>query len=91
MNNTLKKALKAQAHHINPVILMGGKGLTPTVIMATEEALIAHELIKVKLIGDQKSDRMAIAKDLCAATQADLVQIIGHIAIIYRKNPSRLS
>jgi RNA-binding protein len=88
MNNTLKKALKAQAHPLNPVILMGGKGLTENVIAATDEALTTHELIKVKLMGEQKTDRAAIAQDLCSATKANLVQIVGHIATIYRKNPN---
>ena len=86
MNSTQKKALKAQAHHLNPVILMGGKGLSENLIAATDEALSAHELIKVKLMGEQKADREAVALELCAATQAELIQIIGHIATIYRKN-----
>ena len=86
MNSTQKKALKAQAHHLNPVILMGGKGLSENLIAATDEAVSAHELIKVKLMGEQKADREAAALELCAATQAGLIQIIGHIATIYRKN-----
>lgn len=89
MNNSEKKALKAQAHHLNPVILMGGKGLTPNVITATDEALIAHELIKIKLMGEEKTERRLIAEELCTATQAQLVQIVGHIATIYRKNPEK--
>ncbi|NDH66832.1 MAG: ribosome assembly RNA-binding protein YhbY [Gammaproteobacteria bacterium] len=87
MNNKLKKALKAQAHPLNLVILMGGKGLTENVIVATDEALTTHELIKVKLTGDEKADRSAIAQALCTATHADLIQIVGHIATLYRKNP----
>lgn len=87
MNNTLKRTLKAQAHHLSPVILMGNKGLTDHLITATDEALTAHELIKIKLVGEQKSDRLATAQTLCAATHADIIQIVGHIATIYRKNP----
>ncbi len=87
MNNTLKKALRAQAHHLNPVILMGNKGLTPNLVAATDEALTIHELIKIKLMGEQKTDRQTIAQELCGATQADIVQIVGRIATIYRKNP----
>ena len=89
MNNIQKKALKAQAHHLNPVILMGGKGLTPSVIAAIEEALTTHELIKIKLMGDQKSERLLIGQEICDATQAELVQIVGRIATIYRKNPKK--
>lgn len=87
MNNTLKKTLKSQAHPLKPLILMGGKGLTTQVIAATEEALSTHELIKVKLMGDDKSERNSIANELCAATEAELVQIIGHIATLYREHP----
>jgi RNA-binding protein len=87
MNNTQKNALKAQAHHLHPVILMGGKGLTPAVITATDEALNAHELIKVKLSGDDKSERVSIAQQLCEATQANLIQMVGHIVTLYRKKP----
>lgn len=86
MNNTEKKALKAQAHHLNPVILIGGKGLSPNLIAETNLALTTHELIKVKLIGEQKADRLANAEELCAATHAELVQIVGRIATLYRKN-----
>lgn len=87
MNNTEKKALKAQAHHLNPVILMGSKGLTPNLIAETDLALTTHELIKVKLIGEQKADRLTNAEELCAATHAELVQIVGRIATVYRRNP----
>lgn len=87
MNNTLKKSLKAQAHHLQPIILMGGKGLTAGLIAATDSALTTHELIKIKLMGEQKSDRLIIAQDICDATHAHLIQVIGRIAIIYRKNP----
>lgn len=87
MNNTLKKTLKAQAHNLHPFILMGSKGLTPNLIAETDSALTIHELIKVKLMGEDKSERKAIADQLCTDTQAELVQIVGHIATLYRKNP----
>lgn len=87
MHNTLKKALKAQAHNLHPFILMGGKGLTPNLIAETDSALTIHELIKVKLMGEDKLERRAIAAQLCTATQSELVQIVGHIATLYRKNP----
>lgn len=87
MNNTLKKTMKAQAHHLRPLILMGNKGLTEHLVAATDEALVTHELIKIKLMGEQKTDRIAIAQELCTATHAEIIQIVGRIATIYRKNP----
>lgn len=82
----LKQALKAQAHHLKPVVLLGSKGLTPAVVEETNVALLAHELIKVKINGAEKPDRIMIANDLCQQLSADLVQLIGNTAVIYRKN-----
>ncbi len=86
MDSTLKQALKAKAHHLKPVILLGAKGLTSAVIEETNLALLTHELIKVKINGAEKADRQAITADLCQQLQAHLVQLIGNTAIVYRKN-----
>ena len=85
MDTTFKKSLKAQAHHLKPVILLGAKGLTEAVVAETDIALNAHELIKVKINGAEKEDRIEMANVLCQQLIADLVQIIGNTAIIYRK------
>ncbi|KTD28110.1 MULTISPECIES: ribosome assembly RNA-binding protein YhbY [Legionella] len=86
MNTTFKQALKAKAHHLKPVILLGAKGLTPAVIEETNIALTTHELIKVKINGVEKAERQIIASELCAQLHAELVQLIGNTAILYRKN-----
>lgn len=86
MNTSLKQALKAQAHHLKPVVMLGNKGLTPAVIDETNIALTAHELIKVKINGAEKEDRQTIAEEMCQTLEATLVQLIGNTAIIYRKN-----
>lgn len=86
MQTAVKQALKAKAHHLKPIILIGSKGLTPAVIEETNHALTAHELIKVKIGGVEKAERQQIAAELCEASQAELIQLIGHIAIIYREN-----
>ncbi|WED43140.1 YhbY family RNA-binding protein [Legionella cardiaca] len=86
MDTAFKQSLKAKAHHLKPVVLLGAKGLTSAVVEETNVALIAHELIKVKISGVEKQERQAIAGDLCEQLQAELVQLIGNIAIIYRKN-----
>jgi RNA-binding protein len=89
VNTSLRQSLKAQAHHLKPVILLGAKGLTPAVIEETNIALNAHELIKVKINGAEKADRQAMAADMCQQLNADLVQLIGSTAIIYRVNPDK--
>lgn len=86
MDALFKKSLKAQAHHLKPVVLLGAKGLTDAVIAETETALAAHELIKVKINGAEKEDRILMAETLCEKLQANLVQMIGNTVIIYKKN-----
>lgn len=86
MDTSTRQALKAQAHHLKPVVLMGAKGLTPAVVSETNIALLSHELIKVKINGAEKTDRQAIADELCQELQAHLVQMIGSTAVLYRKN-----
>jgi RNA-binding protein len=88
INTATKQALKAQAHHLKPVVMLGSKGLTPAVINETELALTIHELIKVKINGAEKDDRIQMATELCHTLKADLIQLIGNTAIIYRKNPT---
>ncbi len=89
MNSSLKQQLKADAHHLKPVILLGNKGLTPAVIEETNIALLAHELIKVKINGAEKSDRQLIAEEMCNTLHATLIQLIGSTAIIYRTNEEK--
>ena len=86
MHNKQKAALVAAAHHLKPVVMIGHKGLTDNVIAEAEQALVAHELIKVKVGVDGKDERTAIVTDLCTALSATLLKLIGNIAIIYRKN-----
>lgn len=89
MDTSFKKSLKAQAHHLKPVVLLGTKGLTEAVIAETHIALQSHELIKVKINGAEKEDRIQMATELCAQLKAELVQLIGNTAIIYRKNEEK--
>lgn len=86
MDTAFKQALKARAHHLKPVVLLGAKGLTPAIIEETNIALIAHELIKIKINGAERENRQLMATELCTQLHADLIQLIGNTAIIYRKN-----
>ena len=80
-------ALKSQAHHLNPVVMIGQQGLTEAVIKETDAALTAHELIKVRVLGDDRHERKAMCDALCEAVDAQLVQHIGKLLILWRKNP----
>lgn len=88
MNSLEKKKLKAQAHALNPVVMIGQAGLTEAVIKETDSALKAHELIKVK-IRAERDERSSIKEQLCAETQAEAIQSIGQVVVLYRKNPDR--
>ncbi len=82
-----RRALRAKAHALKPVVLLGQHGVTPAVVTAIEEALVAHELIKVRLRGIEREVRDAVITDLAARLQAEIVNLIGHIVTLYRANP----
>ncbi|PIZ04430.1 MAG: ribosome assembly RNA-binding protein YhbY [Gammaproteobacteria bacterium CG_4_10_14_0_8_um_filter_38_16] len=85
MNNDIKK-LKPLSHHLEPVILLGAKGLTDAIHKEIDIALDAHELIKIKLSSKDKSEKQQLAKIICEKHNAILVNQIGHIIVIYRKS-----
>jgi RNA-binding protein len=89
VDKVLKQSLKIQAHHLKPVILLGAKGLTEAVINETDIALLTHELIKVKINGAEKEDRLTMATNLSEQLKADIIQQIGHTLVLYRKNEKK--
>ena len=88
MDAASKKKLKAQAHGLKPVIIVGQAGLTDAVLAETEIALNTHELIKVK-VRAERDERNQISEKICTATGATLIQSIGQITVIYRLNPKK--
>ena len=88
MNSADKKKLRAEAHALKPVIMIGQSGLTAAVLAETEQALASHELIKVK-IRAEREERKLICERICIDTGAELIQTIGQIAVIYRLNPDK--
>ena len=87
-----RKYLRGLAHDIKPVVFVGQKGVTDTLVLSMEEALDAHELIKVKFIDfKEKASKEAITQELEKLTGSYLTGLIGHMAIFYRahKNPKK--
>ena len=80
-----RKELKARAHKLEPVVLIGAKGLTDEVVKEVELALKAHELIKVRAPGLERDARAVTFQALCERTGAEAVQEIGKVCVIYRK------
>jgi len=79
--------LRALAHSLKPVVMLGSNGLTPAVLAEIELALAHHELIKVKLAGEDRDQRRAIADSICEQMQAANVQILGYNLIAFRAKP----
>ena len=77
--------LKARAHPLEPVVIVGGKGLTDEVVKAVDRALTAHELIKVRAPAIERAVREETMNMLCQSTGAVPVQIIGKVFVLYRK------
>lgn len=88
MNSADKKKLRAVAHALKPVVIIGQSGLTAAVLAETEQALECHQLIKVK-IRAERNERKLISEKICTQTGALLIQTIGQIAVIYRFNPAK--
>ncbi|OGA66736.1 MAG: hypothetical protein A3G81_10370 [Betaproteobacteria bacterium RIFCSPLOWO2_12_FULL_65_14] len=81
-----RKALKAKAHKLEPVVQIGAKGLTGEVVAEIERALKAHELIKVRAGGLQRDERDAVLKEICARSGAQAVQQVGKVFVLFRKS-----
>ena len=80
-----RKRLRQIGHALNPVVMIGGQGLTENVIEETTRALNDHELIKVKIGGEDREARAAVIEAIAEATGAEVVQTIGKIALLYKQ------
>ncbi|MGP8153561.1 MAG: ribosome assembly RNA-binding protein YhbY [Smithella sp.] len=87
LKGSQKKYLRAQAHHLKPLVIIGTKGVTEQIIGSVDLALKGHELIKVKF-GEFKEAKKEISKDIAKATKSEIAGIIGNITILYRQHPS---
>jgi len=86
MNPKARKELKAKAHKLKPIVLIGNNGVTEAVIKEINRALEDHELIKIRIHSSDRDERRAALTQICETVSADLVQVIGNIGVLYRKN-----
>jgi len=86
--NTLhKKYLRGLAHHLQPVVFLGQKGMTDAFIDSMHEALDRHELVKLKFIDfKEKQQKKEITDDIEKKAGCELVGVIGHMAVFYRQH-----
>lgn len=82
-----RKALRARAHHLEPVVMIGDAGLSRAVLAEADRALRAHELIKIRVLGDDRSQRQALLTEICSALGCAAVQSIGKLLVVYRPKP----
>lgn len=84
-----RRALRARAHHLQPVVLIGEAGFTPAVLKEIDLALKSHELIKIRVLGDDRERRESLLAEICAALDASPVQHIGKVLVIFRPRPEQ--
>lgn len=84
-----RKDKRADAHHLDPVVMIGGDGLTPAVVKETDAALKAHGLIKVRVLGDDRAAREAMFAQLCDELNAAPIQHIGKLLVLWRPVPEK--
>ena len=79
-----RSALRAEAHGLNPVVMIGEAGLTESVMKEIATSLDAHGLIKVRVFGDDREARVAMYEQICEELDAAPVQHIGKLLVLYR-------
>jgi putative YhbY family RNA-binding protein len=91
LSPTARQALKARAHTIDPLVIIGDNGLSASVIREIDRTLKAHELIKIRANSEDREQRVAWMAELCDALAAAPVQLIGKILVIWRENPEKVN
>lgn len=81
------RALKAAAHHLNPVVSIASNGLTANVVNEIDRALSSHELIKVRVYGADREQRVEFLTQICEQLGCAPVQQIGNLLVLYRQKP----
>jgi len=83
--------LKARAHALKPVVLIGNAGLTPAVLGEIERSLKSHDLLKIRVMGDDREQRTSLMTAICETLNAAPVQQIGKMLVIYRPLPPTIA
>jgi len=86
---TERKAYRAQAHHLAPLVMIGGEGLTPAVCREADAALSAHGLIKIRVLTGERDERAAMLEQLADTLSAAPVQHIGKLLVLWRPLPPK--
>lgn len=87
LNREQIRNLRRIGHQLKPIVMMGNAGLTDTLLSEVNRALHDHELIKIKLMGEDRHERKEILTSIASQTGAVVAQSVGKMALIYKKNP----
>ena len=88
LTEKMKRELRGRGHTLKPVVSMGNAGLSKAVLREIELSLEHHELMKIRIGAADREQRKTIITEICTTCGAELVQAVGHIALIYRKKPN---
>jgi RNA-binding protein len=88
-SNKLRRSLRAHGHALSALVHVGKGGLSPAVIRQVEQTLADHELVKIKVDTDSPDDRLAVAERLGALPGVNIVQIVGHAILSYKRHPQK--
>ncbi len=88
-NNKQIRHLRRLAHSLKPIVRTGQAGISDSVVDEIDQALEFHELIKVKIGAPDRETRRTMIDEICRRTESEPVQIIGHIAALYRKSRNK--
>ena len=86
LSSEQKKAYKRIGHHLKPVVIVSENGITEGVLAELNRALDDHELIKIRVSAGDREAKQELITEICAASKAELVQVIGKMAILLRRN-----
>jgi len=89
MNSRFRRQLRARAHPLSPVIIVGAAGLSGGVLQEIDRALKSHELVKIRVAGADRPTRDRLLAEICSGAVAEPVQHIGGVLVIYRENPEK--
>lgn len=85
ISSSARRRLRARAHALKAIVIVGASGLSQSVVAAIDQALLDHGLIKVRINADHRTARRAMTEQLCTDTGAELIQSVGHVAVLFRQ------
>ena len=91
MTGKQKRYLRGLAHNLRVIVTVGVSGLTDEVLFELNSSLARHELLKIKLPPSSKTQREQLLQSICTATDSEVVQVIGHVGVIFRaSHPTKI-